>query len=52
MQNSDLLLEEVLVFWRRQVQPTVEERRKLSKPALALLQQWDRLVEKDGVLYR
>lgn len=52
MQNGDPLLEEVMVFWRRQVPPTLEERRELSKPALALLRQWDRLVETDGILYR
>ena len=52
MQKSDPLLKEIFVFWERQVRPTLEERRELSKPALALLRQWDRLVETDGVLYR
>lgn len=52
LQKSDPLLKEVLVFWRRQVRPTPDERRHVSKPALALLRQWDRLVEEDGVLYR
>lgn len=52
LQQSDPLLQEVLVFWKQQVQPTLREKRNLSKPALALLRQWDRLVERDGILYR
>lgn len=52
LQQSDPLLQEVMTFWRQQVQPTQKERRSLSKPALALLRQWDRLVEEDGILYR
>lgn len=50
LQESDPLLKEVLVFWRRQVWPTPDERRHRSKQALTLLQQWDHLLEKDGVL--
>ena len=52
LQRADPLLESVCGFWRRQVRPTSVERRALPEGALALLKQWDRLVEKDGVVYR
>ena len=52
LQESDPLLKEVLVFWRKQVRPSPAERRQVSRPAMALLRQWDRLVEKEGVLHR
>lgn len=52
LQEADPLLKDVLLFWRRKAPPTSVERRSLSKPALALLHQWDRLAEKDGVLLR
>ena len=52
LQENDPLLEEVLCFWRRGSLPTSLERRQLSKPAIALLRQWDRLVEENGVLFR
>lgn len=52
LQEVDPLLKEVLVFWHRQSPPTSVERQQLPKSALALLRQWGRLVEKDGVLFR
>ena len=52
MQETDPLLKEVLLFWRRQAPPTVEERRRVPKPALGFLRHWDRLVEKEGILHR
>ncbi|KAI3369563.1 hypothetical protein L3Q82_024379 [Scortum barcoo] len=52
LQRDDPFLKEVLVFWRRNASPTSGERQQLSKPVMALLRQWDRLVEKDGVLFR
>ncbi|KAL7868535.1 hypothetical protein SRHO_G00099190 [Serrasalmus rhombeus] len=52
LQDADPLLREVLVFWRKQVQPSSAERRQVSRSAMALLRQWDRLVEREGVLYR
>ncbi|TWW67321.1 Retrovirus-related Pol polyprotein from transposon opus, partial [Takifugu flavidus] len=52
MQEEDPVLKEVLVFWRRGSLPTSAERRQLSQPAIVLLRQWDRLVEKNGVLFR
>uniref|UniRef100_A0A3B1J0Z4 Gypsy retrotransposon integrase-like protein 1 n=1 Tax=Astyanax mexicanus TaxID=7994 RepID=A0A3B1J0Z4_ASTMX len=39
-------------FWEKQVPPSPAERCQISRPAMALLRQWDRLVEKEGVLYR
>ncbi|KAI3359981.1 hypothetical protein L3Q82_014313, partial [Scortum barcoo] len=51
LQRDDPFLKEVLVFWRRNAPPTSGERQQLSKPVMALLRQWDCLVEKDGVLF-
>ncbi|KAL0194732.1 hypothetical protein M9458_008304, partial [Cirrhinus mrigala] len=51
-QVVDPVIGELLVFWRRKSPPTPEERKKLSKLAIILFRQWDRLVETDGVLYR
>ena len=52
LQQADPLLPELLVFWRRRQCPSNDERKQLSRQALALLRQWDRLVERSGVLYR
>lgn len=52
LQEADPCLKEFQVFWRQQARPTQNERRLLSKTAVVLLQQWDRLVEREGVLYR
>ncbi|XDV48223.1 hypothetical protein PO909_017673 [Leuciscus waleckii] len=51
-QKADSVIRELLVFWRRKSPPSSEERKKLSRSAVVLLRQWDRLVEKEGVLYR
>ncbi|XP_065325766.1 uncharacterized protein LOC135932296 [Pelmatolapia mariae] len=52
LQQVDPVIKEILVFWRRKQRPSFEERQQLSPPALVLLRQWDRLIERDGVLYR
>lgn len=52
LQQNDPLLKEIMVFWRQKSPPTAVERRHLSKPALKMLTQWGRLVERDGVLFR
>ena len=52
LQEADALLAEILPFWRRKTRPTMDEKRSLSNGALALLRQWDRLVERDGILHR
>lgn len=53
LQGADTLFRDhVLPFWRRQAKPTPKEKQQLPPPALALLRQWDLLVEQEGVLYR
>lgn len=52
LQAADSAIHDFLVFWTRKRAPDAAERRALSKPALALVKQWDRIVEQDGVLYR
>uniref|UniRef100_A0A8P4KLL6 Gypsy retrotransposon integrase-like protein 1 n=1 Tax=Dicentrarchus labrax TaxID=13489 RepID=A0A8P4KLL6_DICLA len=51
-QQSDPVIQELLPFWRENQRPSGEERARLSQPTLVLLRQWDRLLERDGVLYR
>ncbi len=51
-QEADSVIRELLVFWRRKSPPSSEERKKLSRSAVILFRQWDRLVENEGVLYR
>lgn len=51
-QVADPVIGELLQFWRRKLPPTPDERKTLSRLAIILLRQWDRLVETDGVLYR
>ena len=51
-QEADPVIREALVFLRRKQPPSLEERKCLPQPALVLLRQWDRLVEKNGLLYR
>ena len=45
LQQADPTISNTLVFWRRQLWPGPEERRKLTKDTLVLLGQWKRLVE-------
>ncbi|CAI5669158.1 unnamed protein product, partial [Oreochromis niloticus] len=52
LQGADPLLKGFLVYWRRQSPPSSEERSQVPKQVMVLLRQWDRLVEKDGILYR
>ncbi|XP_042072601.1 uncharacterized protein LOC106632647 [Haplochromis burtoni] len=52
LQEADPLLKDFLVYWRRHTPPSSEERSQVPKPVMVLLRQWDRLVEKDGILYR
>lgn len=52
LQQADPVLQGILVFWKRKQQPDFQERKQLSRPALVLLRQWDRLVEHKGVLHR
>lgn len=52
LQDSDPVIQEVATFWRSGREPNHEERKWLSPPATVLLRQWDRLVERDSLLYR
>lgn len=47
-----LLHDHFLHFWRRQTKARSEERRQHPTPVLTLLKQCDRLVEREGILYR
>ncbi len=51
-QHADRVLGEVLEFWDGKIFPNGEERRGLSKSARVLLRQWNRLVDREGVVYR
>ena len=52
LQQADPVILELMPFFERKQRPSHEERAQLSQSALILLRQWDRLVERDGVLYR
>lgn len=48
LQQADPVLCDFLPFWRRNRGPDRRERQ--LKPVLELIRQWDRLVERDGLL--
>lgn len=52
LQQADPVIQELVAFWGDRRRPNLDERSRLSRSALALLRQWDRLVERAGVLYR
>ena len=52
LQAADPVIQEVLDYWRQGIHPGPMERKQLSRSALTLLGQWNRLVEMEGVLYR
>lgn len=52
LQAADPVIQEVLPFLKLRTRPSYEERQHLTKSALILLRQWDRLIDKEGVLYR
>ena len=52
LQTADPVIQEILGYWRQGTRPGLMERKQLSTPAVALLGQWSRLVEREGVLYR
>ncbi|KAK9526423.1 hypothetical protein VZT92_015124 [Zoarces viviparus] len=51
LQEADPIIKEFLEFWTKRKGPDAAQRRQASKEALALVRQWDRIVEQDGVLY-
>lgn len=52
LQGADSLLKSFLSFWRLGQLPTKEQRVQLSRDLQCLLRQWDRITEKNGLLYR
>lgn len=52
LQEADPVIGEILAFWKQGIRPTLKERKLLSKPGLVLLRQWDRLLERQGILHR
>lgn len=51
LQAADLVIQEVLRFWRQGTRPGPDEHRRMTKAALTLLRQWDRLIEQVSMLY-
>ncbi|KAL6476359.1 hypothetical protein MHYP_G00148580 [Metynnis hypsauchen] len=52
LQKADPVIKPVWKFYSERHHPTAEERETLSSTSRALLRQWDRLIEKEGLLYR
>uniref|UniRef100_A0A8P4KCX1 Gypsy retrotransposon integrase-like protein 1 n=1 Tax=Dicentrarchus labrax TaxID=13489 RepID=A0A8P4KCX1_DICLA len=52
LQHADPVLGAFLQFWRRKRIPDGKERKALSNPVRELVRQWNRVVEKEGLLYR
>lgn len=50
-QEADTVKGQVIKFWEQSQRPGLEELRQLNKPVLTLLQQWNRLEAREGVLY-
>lgn len=51
-QQADPAIQEAMFFWRQKQRPNFEEWKLLLPSVLVLLRQWDRLVEREGLLYR
>lgn len=52
LQAADPDIQAIFSLWRRKKRPSATERQRMSPMSLALLRQWDRLVEDNGLLYR
>ena len=52
LQSADPVLKVFLPFWRAGRPPSKDQRSQLPEDVRCLLRQWDRLMEKDGLLYR
>ena len=52
LQRADPVLKAFLSFWRMGRPPNKEQRAQLPEDVRLLLRQWDRILEKDGLLYR
>ncbi len=51
-QDADPTISVLKNFWDKKRKPTSRERKYLSKPVLLMLKQWDRIQEKEGLMYR
>lgn len=52
LQDGDQDIGKIASWWRHNSFPGAEDRQGLSRSSLTLLRQWDRLVEREGVMYR
>lgn len=52
LQKADPVIKPVWKFYSERHYPTAEERETLSNASKTLMRQWDRFVEKEGLLYR
>ncbi|KAL6476249.1 hypothetical protein MHYP_G00147480 [Metynnis hypsauchen] len=52
LQEADPVIGPFLRFWRRGQSPTSMERKEIPADVLELVRQWQRLGDRDGVLYR
>ena len=52
MQRSDPVIGRFWYYWPRNQRPTPQERRRETKDTVTLLNQWDKMSEEDGLLYR
>lgn len=52
LQGADPLLKSFLSFWRTGQPPSKEQQVQLSRDLQSLLRQWDRINEKNGLLFR
>ncbi|KAJ8009558.1 hypothetical protein DPEC_G00090130 [Dallia pectoralis] len=51
-QQQDALIGGFRAFWEKKRKPNGKERKSLSKPVRSLLKHWNRVRERDGLLYR
>ena len=52
MQMADPIIRRFHFYWSRNQKPTPQERRRETKDTLTLLNQWDKISEENGVMYR
>jgi len=52
LKAEEPLIRDFRFFWDRQRQPSKDKRKKASPMLLKLLKQWDRIIEKDGIIFR
>ncbi|XP_016323325.1 uncharacterized protein LOC107673957 [Sinocyclocheilus anshuiensis] len=51
-QDADPTISVLKSFWDKKRKPTNRERKHLSRPLRMLLKQWDKIQEKEGLMYR